>query len=167
MLNHFREMNLTRQNILIFLVGGLLILSSIYVAASNDTKASVSIDNSTVKLGGLMFMTNMTDALERSQLENKMIYIYGRSEFCGWCKKFEAESLSDERIKRILNENFILVRVDTVDQKSLALSLGIRGTPTSIFTTSEGQEIPGSRLPGYSDQDSFYQHLNGLIDKEE
>jgi len=160
-------MNLTRQNILILLVSGLLILGFIYVVASNDAEAVDSNDNSTVKLGGLIFQTNMSDALESAQLENKMIYIYGMSEFCGWCKKFETESLSDERIKRILNENFILVRVDTVDQKSLALSLGIRGTPTSIFTTPEGQEIPGSRLPGYLDQDAFYQHLNGLIDKEE
>ena len=160
-------MNLTKQNILIILVGGLLIGGSAYVAARNDTETPDSNGNSTVKLGGLLFQTDMSTALEQAQLENKMIYIYGESEFCGWCRKFEAESLSNERIMRILNENFILVRVDTINQRSLASSLGIRGTPTSIFTTSEGQEIPGSRLPGYLDQDAFYQHLNGLIDKEE
>lgn len=159
----------TKKNLLIILLGGLLIFGSIYAATSNDNANDqlTNDGNATVKLGLLTFHTNLSYALESGQSENKMIYIYGQSEDCGWCKKFEAESLSDERIISIFNENFILVSVDTVKQKSLALTLGIRGTPHSIFTTSEGQEITGARIPGYMDPESFYLHLSGIINNEE
>jgi len=155
-------MNDTKKNLLIILLGALLIFGSIYAATRNVT-ANDQSTNETIKLGLLSFHTNLSYALESAESENKMIYIYGQSEDCGWCKKFEAESLSDERIIGILNENYILVSVDTVKQKSLALKLGIRGTPHSIFTTSEGQEITGARIPGYMDPEFFYLHLSGII----
>jgi thioredoxin-related protein len=162
-------MTLAKQHILVLLTGVLLVIGAAYAFTRDATEAAEpdAIDNSTVKIGKLIFQTDLGTVLEQAKAENKMIYIYGMSEFCGWCKKFEAESLSDERIMSILNEHFILVRVDTVKQRDLAANLGIRGTPASIFTTSDGQEISGSRIPGYLDHDSFYKHLNGLIDAEE
>jgi thioredoxin-related protein len=159
----------TKKNFLIILLGALIIFGSIYTVTRNVNANDQSTNdiNETTKLGLLTFHTNLSYALESAQSENKMIFIYARSENCGWCKKFEAESLSDERIIGILNENYILARVDTVKQKSLALDLGIRGTPHSIFTTSKGQEIPNARIPGYLDQESFYLHLSGIINNEE
>ncbi|MBE0523173.1 MAG: DUF255 domain-containing protein [Methanosarcinales archaeon] len=159
----------TKKILLTILLGALIIFGSIYTSTRNNNANDQSSNdgNATVKLGLLTFHTNISQALETARSENKMIYIYARSEFCGWCKQFEAESLSDERIIGILNENFILVRVDAVKQKSLALNLGISVTPYSIFTTSEGKDIPGARIPGYMDQESFYLHLSGIINNEE
>ncbi|HUW67570.1 MAG TPA: thioredoxin fold domain-containing protein [Candidatus Nanoarchaeia archaeon] len=162
-------MNDSKKNLLIILLGALLIFGSIYAATRNVTAndQSTADGNETIKLGLLSFHTNLSYALESAESENKMIYIYGHSENCGWCKQFEAESLSDERIIGILNENFILLSIDTVKQTSLALNLGIRGTPHSIFTTSEVQEIPGARIPGYVDREFFHLHLSGIINNEE
>ena len=162
-------MNDSKKNLLIILLGALLIFGSIYAATRNVTAndQSTADGNETIKLGLLSFHTNLSYALESAESENKMIYIYGHSENCGWCKQFEAESLSDERIIGILNENYILLSIDTAKQKPLALNLGIRGTPHSIFTTSEGQEIPGARIPGYMDPEFFYLHLSGTITNEE
>jgi thioredoxin-related protein len=160
-------MTYSKKNLLTILLGGLLIFGSIYTANWNVNANDQSTADATVKLGLLTFHTNLSYALESAQSENKMIYIYGRSENCGWCKQFEAESLSDERIIGILNEKYILLCIDTAKQKPLALNLGIRGTPHSIFTTSEGQEIPGARIPGYMDPEFFYLHLSGIITNEE
>lgn len=158
-----------KQIILISLVGLLIALGAIYadaqiggVGAAPDRQGI-----SPLRLGELTFHTTISDALHAAQSEDKMIYIYGRSQFCGWCKKFEAESFNDERIVALLNENFILLSIDTVEQGDTAVSLGIRVTPSSVFTTSEGQEIVGTRIPGYTDPDTFYQHLNEIINNEE
>ncbi len=162
-------MNNKKPIILAILAGMLIISASAYLFIQNDTVKALPDegDTSTLKLGQLTFHTSISDAMHQAQSENKMIFIYGRSLSCGWCKIFEAESFNDERITGILNENFVLLTIDTVEQRNMAINLGIRTTPTSIFTNSNGQEIIGTRIPGYMDQDTFYEHLNEVINNEE
>lgn len=163
-------MNANTKNILMVLLGVLILSGSVYLLNQNNSvEAQPEGDSNvnTISLGSLTFQTSISDALHSAQAEDKMIYIYGRSDSCGWCKKFEAESFNDERIINLLNEHFILLSINTYKQRSTATDLGIRGTPTSIFTTSDGQEIPGTRIPGYADSSRFYTHLNDMIQKED
>ncbi|MBW6517356.1 MAG: DUF255 domain-containing protein [ANME-2 cluster archaeon] len=157
-----------RPIILAILAGIVIISASVYLLNQNDNATALpdEVNTTTLNLGQLTFQTSIGDAMHRAQSENKMIFIYGRSLSCGWCKKFEAESFNDERITSLLNENFVLLSIDTVEQRDIAINLGIRATPTSIFTTPDGQEIIGTRIPGYMDQDSFYEHLNEVINNE-
>ncbi|MCL7411982.1 MAG: DUF255 domain-containing protein [Methanosarcinales archaeon] len=157
-----------RPIILAILAGIVIISASVYLLNQNDNATALpdEVNTTTLNLGQLTFQTSIGDAMHRAQSENKMIFIYGRSLSCGWCKKFEAESFNDERITSLLNENFVLLSIDTVEQRDIAINLGIRATPTSIFTTPNGQEIIGTRIPGYMDQDSFYEHLNEVINNE-
>ncbi|MDF1530780.1 MAG: DUF255 domain-containing protein [ANME-2 cluster archaeon] len=157
-----------RPIILAILAGIVIISASVYLLNPNDNATALpdEVNTTTLNLGQLTFQTSIGDAMHRAQSENKMIFIYGRSLSCGWCKKFEAESFNDERITSLLNENFVLLSIDTVEQRDIAINLGIRATPTSIFTTPNGQEIIGTRIPGYMDQDSFYEHLNEVINNE-
>lgn len=162
-------MNYKTFNIFILVLGALVIIGSVYAFSQEDEtdNNSNSSNDATITLGSLTFFTSIGDALHRAQAEEKMIYIYGRSEFCGWCKKFEAESFTDNNVTSLLNENFVLLSIDTVNQRNTAVSLGIRSTPTSIFTTPKGQEIPGTRIPGYADPVTFHKHLKEVINKEE
>lgn len=158
-----------KRLILLTILASIVIISaSGYFSIHNDKATAIpaSENTGTLKLGQLTFRTSISEAMHRAQSEDKMIFIYGRSLSCGWCKKFEAESFNDERITSLLNENFVLLTIDTVEQRNIAVNLGIRTTPTSIFTTSDGQEIIGTRIPGYVDQDFFYGHLNKVIHNE-
>ncbi|MCL7475461.1 MAG: DUF255 domain-containing protein [ANME-2 cluster archaeon] len=105
-----------RLIILAILAGMLIISASVYIFIQNDTaEALPGEENTTTRnLGQLTFHTSISDALHQAQSENKKIYIYGRSVTCGWCKLFEAESFTDERITSILNENFVLLSIDTL-----------------------------------------------------
>lgn len=122
-----------------------------------------SSDSDILRLGNLNFHTSLETGLENANESGKMVFVYFRSESCGWCKKFEAESFKDIRIIKILNENFELVTLDTVKQREVATSLKVRGTPTEIFLRSNGLEIKEARISGYVDEDTFFTQLNNIV----
>lgn len=121
-------------------------------------------DDAYIKLGGLSFHTSIDTGISEAKNLGKPIFLYFRSETCYWCKKFEEEALSDKRIIDILNNNFVIVSIDTFKQKNVAKILGVRSTPFIIFFTKDGEEI--SRIPGYIPADEFLVKLNSILNKE-
>ena len=138
--------------------------------ASEQTPLEDNVENITfsddgmLKLGNLNFYTSLDKGFEKAKENDMIIFVYFRSESCGWCKKFEAESFKDVRITKILNENFALVTLDTVKQPELAASLGVRGTPTEVFLKTDRTEIKEARIRGYVDADTFLKSLNEIIE---
>ena len=139
--------------ILVFLA--LIVLFWVVLAIRSDTS-----DADSITLKGLKFQTNIITALEAAKVQNKPIFVYARSESCGWCKKFEAETFTNQSVSRILNEKFILVSIDVYKQKNESRNFRVRGTPTEIFLDSNGTEI--KRIPGYTDTETFLDSINDL-----
>lgn len=139
--------------ILIFLA--LIVLLSVVFAIRPDTS-----DAGSITLNGLKFRTNIIPALEAAKVQNKPIFVYARSETCGWCKKFEAETFTNQSVARILNEKFILVSIDVYKQKNETRNFRVRGTPTEIFLDPNGTEI--KRIPGYTDTETFLDSINDI-----
>jgi thioredoxin-related protein len=133
----------------------LIVLISVVLAIKSDTS-----DAGSITLKGLKFQTNVTTALEAAKVQNKPIFVYARSESCGWCKKFEAETFTNQSVAGILNEKFILVSIDVYKQKNEARNFRVRGTPTEIFLDSNGTEI--KRIPGYTDTETFLDSINNI-----
>ncbi len=120
----------------------------------NDTDAG----KMTIK--GLRFHTDLQPALDAAKAQGKPVFVYARSEYCGWCKKFEAETLTNQSAARTLNENFILVSIDVDKQKNETRNFRVHGTPTEIFLDSNGTEI--KRIPGYTDNQTFLDIINEI-----
>ncbi|NJD78451.1 MAG: thioredoxin family protein [Candidatus Methanoperedens sp.] len=140
-------------------------LGSILFFTANWWENSQSrIDTEFIKLGGLSFYTSIDRGTNEAKNLNKPIFLYFRSETCYWCKKFEEEALSDKRVIKILNKNFVIISIDTFKQKNVANNLGVRSTPFMIFFTKDGEEI--SRIPGYLQTDEFLIKLNSLMENE-
>jgi len=139
--------------ILIFLA--LIVLLSVVLVIRSDTG-----DAGSITLKGLKFQTNIVPALEVAKAQNKPIFVYARSETCGWCKKFEAETFTNQSVARILDEKFILVSIDVNKQKNETRNFRVQGTPTEIFLDSNGTEI--KRIPGYTDTETFLDSINNI-----
>lgn len=134
-----------------------LVLFSGYLAQSKNFQ---SVDDGKMTLQELKFYTNLTPALEAAKAQSKPVFLYARSESCGWCKKFEEETFTNQSAIKKLNENFILVSIDVYKQKNETRNFMIRGTPTEIFLDSNGTEI--KRIPGYTDTETFLNTINEL-----
>ncbi len=142
----------------------IVILALVLFFAANWWQNSLSQGyGDFIKLGGVTFHTSIESGVKEAKNQSKPVFLYFRSETCYWCIRFEEEALSDGRVIDILNEKFVLVSVDSIKQKNVALNLGVRSTPYMIFFTKDGEEI--TRVPGYLPTGDFLLKLNEVIIK--
>ncbi len=81
------------------------------------------------------------EALEKAKRENKPIFLSIGYSACHWCHVMERESFENEEIAKLLNENFVSIKVDReqrpdIDaQYMLAVQMmtGSGGWPLSVF----------------------------------
>jgi len=108
------------------------------------------------------------EAFERARREDKPILLSIGYATCHWCSVMERESFENEEIAKIINENFIAVKVDReerpdVDEvymKAVQLMTGSGGWPLTVFLTPDlkpfygGTYFPPRRrggLPGFDE----------------
>lgn len=86
------------------------------------------------------------DALKRAIAENKPVFVSIGYSSCHWCHVMEEESFENDAIAKILNENFVSIKVDREErpdidkyfQEVYSLMNGRGGGwPTSIFLTPD------------------------------
>lgn len=131
----------------------IVLLAALVLLAGFLGYQSNSSEQGTITIKELKFHTSFTPALEEAKTQGKPVFAYFRSETCGWCKKFEEETFTNQSVINVLNENFILVSIDVYKQKNETRNLGVLGTPTSIFLDSEGKEM--KRIRGYVETQIF------------
>jgi uncharacterized protein len=85
------------------------------------------------------------EALEKSKRENKPILLSIGYSACHWCHVMERESFEDEEIARLMNENFVCIKVDREERPDLdqiymnAVQMMTRhgGWPLTVFLTPD------------------------------
>src|SRR3954451_2473350 len=90
-------------------------------------------------------------AFARAQAENKPILLDIGAVWCHWCHVMDRESYEDAEIARIINENFIAMKVDRderpdVDMRYQAAVSAISqqgGWPLTAFLTPDGRPYFG------------------------
>ncbi len=135
----------------------VLLLFSILVSGCID---ALDPDSGKLALKDLKFYTNLTTALNEANTTDKPLFVYFRSETCGWCKKFEEESFTNNSIVDILSDNFTIATIDVYKQKNITRYYGVRGTPYELFLYANGTEI--KKLPGYVDNQTFLNTINEI-----
>jgi len=83
-----------------------------------------------------------TDALEDAKKDNKLVLISIGYSSCHWCHVMEKETFEDEEVAKMMNANFINIKVDReerpdVDQvymTALELLTGNGGWPLNVNT---------------------------------
>lgn len=91
------------------------------------------------------------EALERSRAENKPILLSIGYSACHWCHVMEKESFENEETARLMNENFINIKVDREERPDLdqiymnavQMMTGQGGWPMTVFLTPEGVPFYG------------------------
>lgn len=85
------------------------------------------------------------EALESSVREDKPIFLSIGYSSCHWCHVMAHESFENEEIARIVNENFVAIKVDREERpdideiymKAVQLMTGHGGWPMTVFLTPE------------------------------
>ncbi|MDX1596864.1 MAG: thioredoxin domain-containing protein, partial [Nitrosopumilaceae archaeon] len=84
-------------------------------------------------------------ALEKAKKENKPIFLSVGYSSCHWCHVMAHESFENDEIAKIMNENFVNIKVDREErpdlddiyQKVCQMATGQGGWPLSVFLTPD------------------------------
>lgn len=87
---------------------------------------------------------------------NKNIFLFFHANWCGWCNKLENESLKNPEVKELM-KNYVIVYVDTDQEKEIAKKYGINELPKYFILAPNGQIIKTGR--GYLNAPQFKQWL--------
>src|SRR5262245_33726241 len=91
------------------------------------------------------------EAWEKARKENKLVLVSIGYSSCHWCHVMERESFEDNATAKLMNENYICIKVDReerpdVDQvymNAVQLMTGSGGWPLNCFTLPDGRPIYG------------------------
>jgi len=90
-------------------------------------------------------------ALQKAKAENKPILVSIGYSACHWCHVMERESFEDEATARIMNENFVNIKIDREERPDLdhiymdavQAMTGSGGWPLNVFLNPEGKPFYG------------------------
>lgn len=107
----------------------------------------------------LMHAHNPTDwyawgpeAFEKAKKENKIVLVSIGYSSCFWCHVMERESFNNEAVAKILNDNFVCIKVDREERPDIdqiymtahnVFSKGRGGWPLNMFLLPDGKPIFG------------------------
>jgi thioredoxin-related protein len=100
------------------------------------------------------------DGLVLAKKTDRHVFIDFTAKWCGWCNKMDKETFADQTVIKILNNDFVPVKVDGDSEKTLDVDgfkiteknlaraeFRIRGYPAFWFLKPDGTKL--GMLPGY------------------
>ena len=106
------------------------------------------------------------DALAKAKSEDKPIFVEFYTDWCPYCKKFQRETIRNQKVAAMLAENFAYVRFNAEDSKKrvkfdgksysnveLTQAFGITSYPSLVFLDSKSHPI--TMLSGFVPPDQF------------
>ena len=103
--------------------------------------------------------TDLTKAMAQAKAEKKMVLLdFTGSDWCGWCIKFDKETLSTDKFAAYAKTHLVLVMLDFPNHKPQSAELKaanaalqkkyeVEGFPTFVLLNADGKEI--GRQRGY------------------
>ena len=142
---------MNKQNIFFILILTIVLiagLSMVVCASSNDS------------VSGLNISDNYDSALKDAKAQNKTVMVIFDQDSCSYCDLFKQDTLSNSKVQEKLNSGFVPVVVDINKDYDLASKYKVFGTPSVVFSDSNGKEI--HRIGGYVDANEFLEEIKGI-----
>jgi thioredoxin-related protein len=155
----------------------LIISFALYIPCSLSAQEK---PNTAVKEGGIKWYS-FEDAYKLNKKKPKKIFIDVYTEWCGWCKKMDAETFANPVISKYMSKNFYCVKLDAerkdtvvIDGQTfvnpnpaskrsthkLAIDLlaGKMSYPSYVFLNEKGQKL--TVVAGYQQAKEFEGVIN-------
>lgn len=77
----------------------------------------------------------------QAKATHRYVLVFVKADWCHWCRLTKDVTLSDKNVIRIINSNYIPVRIDRDAETDLVKALGAVGLPTFIIMDSNKNVI--------------------------
>ncbi|MFH0774411.1 MAG: thioredoxin family protein [bacterium] len=115
----------------------------------------------TIKQEGIEWLL-FENGLKRAKAENKPLMVHFTADWCSWCKKLEAETFKNQEVIS-LSKSFVSVKVDCDKEIEIARKFQVRGLPTILFISPEGNVI--HQVIGYRPTEAFLSEMKTALSK--
>jgi thioredoxin-related protein len=118
---------------------------SYYTALNNFTLS----DKNNSYLGGIKFhraAAGLEEGLQIAQQEDKPVMMYFWAIWCQYCARFQTDTLGNPQVKKILEEDYVLVAMDLDIDRGVAQQYGVSYPPYLVFMDQNGKVL--ERVPG-------------------
>ncbi len=116
------------------------------------------------------FLTNWANVKKTAKAQHKLIYLHFTTDWCGWCRKIEADTYTDAKVKKALAD-YAAASLDCTDgskttpadqlkiNSGLHSKFGGDGYPFLVILSEDGETV-FSTISGYVTPDVFIKELN-------
>jgi uncharacterized protein YyaL (SSP411 family) len=110
------------------------------------------------------------EAFAKAKKEGKLVFLSIGYSSCHWCHVMEKESFEDEGVAKILNDNYVCIKVDREERPDIdnvyMTALHVQGQqggwPMSMFLTADGKPIVGGTYWPRDDREIDGQKVRGF-----
>jgi thioredoxin-related protein len=133
----------------------VLILVFAYFSYTTALTNFTLSDKTNSYLGGIKFhraAAGLEEGFQIAEQEQKPIMIYFWAIWCQYCAKFQTDTLGNPNVKKILEEDYVLVAMDLDIDREVAQQYGVSYPPYLVFMDPKGnilQTVPGAVGPEY------------------
>jgi len=120
---------------------------------------------------------SFNEGMAKAKSEHKLLLVDFYTDWCGWCKKMDAVTYEDKAVKKLLNDKFIVAKLNpekqgtvtyngkNVSNGQFAKAAQVTGYPTTGFFKNDSVFI--GKVSGYFGPKQFIKILHGVIDAKE
>lgn len=87
------------------------------------------------------FSGTLEEAVQKATIENKSIFIFGHTDWCGYCRKMEKSTFLEKEVNDYMNEKFINLSYDLEKGEgvSIAAKYGLKSYPAYVKLSPTGE----------------------------
>jgi len=112
--------------------------------------------------------------MAKAKTSKKAILVDVYTDWCSWCKKMDANTYSDAKVKDYLKKNYTIIKLNAegktpitykgqkMSPAEFAQGMGITGYPATLFLKSNGDGI--TVVPGYAEAPAFMNILSFIAE---
>ncbi len=131
-----------------------------YNIALNDFTLS---DKNYSYLGNLTWNRSLDKGFQMAREENKPIAVYFWAIWCQYCAGFQANTLNNSEVNKILREDYVLVAMDLDIDRDVAQKYGVNYPPYVLFL--DGNDTVLQRVAGAVDANTFLPIVKDVRDQ--
>jgi thiol:disulfide interchange protein len=148
---------------LISVIVFVLIISFAYVTYTTALQDFRLSDSNYSYLGGLKWSRHLDQGLQTAQAEKKPVAIYFWAVWCQYCAAFQANTLGNPQVKKLLEDDYVLVAADLDVDRDVSGKFGVSYPPVVVFLGADGKEL--DRTIGAVDAATFLPIATHVRDK--
>ncbi len=109
---------------------------------------------------GPVWTENLAEAMRQAREQQKLVLVHFWTESCEPCRRLERYVFPHPQVAAAMAANYVPVKINARENRDLVERFGVRGWPTDIVITPDGEEVFRRVSPG--DSGSYVAMLDGI-----